>query len=146
MCFSVFACNTMRFTLHNVDCIVFSALSGVAVMVHGDNKGLVLPPRVAPIQAIICPIAMKSVDYSELVRYADDIKHVLKRLGVRVDIDSREVSVLLIISGADVIDVFLRKSGLALFQFREIVVEFMRIVSHVISISINLLHFPQLLT
>ena len=29
---------------------------GVAVMVHGDNKGLVLPPRVAPIQTIIIPV------------------------------------------------------------------------------------------
>jgi prolyl-tRNA synthetase len=63
---------------------------GVAVMVHGDNKGLVLPPRIAPLQAIICPIAAKDVDYKDLVRYADDIKHELKKLGVRVDIDSRQ--------------------------------------------------------
>ena len=36
---------------------------GVCVMVHGDDKGLVLPPKVAPIQLIICPINMKNADY-----------------------------------------------------------------------------------
>lgn len=64
---------------------------GVAVMVHGDDKGLVLPPRVAPVQVVICPIAMKSVDYSELVGYCNEIKIALKAVGVRVDVDSREV-------------------------------------------------------
>jgi prolyl-tRNA synthetase len=68
---------------------------GVAVMVHGDNKGLVLPPRVAPVQAIICPIATKDVDYADLVRYCDDIRHELKKNGVRADIDDRRVSLLL---------------------------------------------------
>jgi prolyl-tRNA synthetase len=65
---------------------------GVAVMVHGDNKGLVLPPRVAPVQAIICPIATKDVDYSELVRYCDEIRRELKKNGVRADVDDRRVS------------------------------------------------------
>ena len=65
---------------------------GVTVMVHGDDKGLVLPPRVAPIQVIICPIAMKNVDYKELLNYSEDLKYFLKKLGVRVDVDSRQVS------------------------------------------------------
>lgn len=65
---------------------------GVAVMVHGDDKGLVLPPRVAPVQAIICPIMTKEADYSELVRYCDDIRHELIKSGVRADIDDRRVS------------------------------------------------------
>lgn len=64
---------------------------GVCVMVHGDDKGLVLPPKVAPIQVIICPIAMKNLDYKELLNYSDDLKYALKKLGVRVDIDSRQV-------------------------------------------------------
>lgn len=64
---------------------------GVAVMVHGDNKGLVLPPRVAPVQAVICPIASKEVDYRELVRYCDEIGRELKKVGVRVEVDDRQV-------------------------------------------------------
>lgn len=63
---------------------------GVAVMVHGDDKGLVLPPRVAPIQVIICPISMKNLDWSDLINYAEEIKGNLKRVGVRVDIDARQ--------------------------------------------------------
>ena len=63
---------------------------GVCVMVHGDNKGLVLPPRVAPIQVIIVPITMKEVDYKDLLNYCEDIKYALKKLGVRADVDSRQ--------------------------------------------------------
>ena len=63
---------------------------GVAVMVHGDDKGLVLPPRVAPTQAIICPISSKAVDYAALVQFAEDIKRALVKAGVRADIDSRQ--------------------------------------------------------
>jgi prolyl-tRNA synthetase len=64
---------------------------GVAVMVHGDNKGLVLPPRVAPIQVIILPIASKSVDFSSLLDYSDGIERALKDAGIRVDSDRRQV-------------------------------------------------------
>jgi prolyl-tRNA synthetase len=35
---------------------------GVMVMVHGDSKGLVLPPRVSPIQVVIVPIFFKAAD------------------------------------------------------------------------------------
>lgn len=63
---------------------------GVAVMVHGDDKGLVLPPRVAPVQVIICPIAMKTVSYADLVKYCDEIRATLKAAGVRADVDARE--------------------------------------------------------
>lgn len=62
---------------------------GVTVMVHGDDKGLVLPPRIAPIQVIICPIAHKSVDYKDLVSYANEIHRQLKSAGIRVDVDDR---------------------------------------------------------
>jgi len=34
---------------------------GVLVMVHGDDKGLVLPPRVAPVQVVIVPIKTKKI-------------------------------------------------------------------------------------
>lgn len=63
---------------------------GVCVMVHGDDKGLVLPPKVAPVQVIICPITMKNVDYNELLTYSEDLMRTLKKLGVRADVDSRQ--------------------------------------------------------
>jgi len=63
---------------------------GVAVMVHGDDKGLVLPPRVAPQQVVICPIPAKSVDWNELIAYANSIRALLKPLKVRVTVDDRQ--------------------------------------------------------
>ena len=64
---------------------------GVTVMVHGDDKGLVLPPRVAPVQVVICPIVSKNVDMAELVAYAEGIQAQLKAVSVRVQIDNRQV-------------------------------------------------------
>lgn len=66
---------------------------GVAVMVHGDDKGLVLPPRVAPIQAIILPISQKNVDFEALLAYCRRIEDLLKAAGVRVEVDARQVLV-----------------------------------------------------
>jgi len=40
---------------------------GTMIMIHGDNKGLVLPPRIAQIQAVVIPITYKNVDESEKV-------------------------------------------------------------------------------
>lgn len=63
---------------------------GVAIMVHGDDKGLVMPPRVAPIQAIICPITTKDTNKDDLTQYANSIYSALVKAGVRVDVDSRD--------------------------------------------------------
>jgi prolyl-tRNA synthetase len=64
---------------------------GVTVMVHGDNKGLVLPPRVAPLQVVICPIVSKNMDVAELIKYSESIEKQLKEVKIRVQIDSRQV-------------------------------------------------------
>nr|WP_122013081.1 proline--tRNA ligase [Maliibacterium massiliense] len=60
---------------------------GGIVMVHGDDRGLVLPPRVAPIQAVVLPIAM----HKEGVREgAEGVYNALMTAGVRVHMDDRE--------------------------------------------------------
>ncbi|KAJ5159712.1 proline--tRNA ligase [Penicillium canariense] len=67
---------------------------GVMVMVHSDNKGLVLPPRVAEIQVIIVPVGItaKSTDEDREKLYAevDGLVAVLDAAGVRVESDKRE--------------------------------------------------------
>lgn len=55
---------------------------------HGDNKGLILPPRIAPIQVVIVPIVFKERE-AEVYKYADKIKHSLENAGVRVHVDNR---------------------------------------------------------
>ncbi len=64
---------------------------GVCIMVHGDDKGLVLPPKVAPLQVIICPIAHKSIEPVVLLTYAQTIFDALSAVDIRVKIDSRDV-------------------------------------------------------
>ena len=62
---------------------------GGVIMAHGDQRGLVLPPRVAPIQVIIVPIAAHKGGVNEK---ATEIENILKGLGVRVETDKRDMS------------------------------------------------------
>ena len=63
-------------------------LIGAVVMVHGDQKGLILPPKIAPIQVVIVPI-FKSGSESEnkVLGTVSEIFEKLKVKGVRVHID-----------------------------------------------------------
>ncbi|CAI7806276.1 unnamed protein product, partial [Closterium sp. NIES-54] len=63
---------------------------GVMVMVHSDDKGLVLPPNVAPIQAIVVPIPFKDADRAAVVAAAADVGAQLRAAGVRVKEDARD--------------------------------------------------------
>lgn len=67
---------------------------GVMVMVHGDNQGLVLPPRVASVQAVIvpCGITAKTTDDSRvrINNACDDLAKTLKKAGIRAKADLRE--------------------------------------------------------
>ena len=66
---------------------VSTRLIGGLIMVHGDNRGLKLPPRLAPIQVIVVPIAMHKQGVSEA---ADRVVDTLKQAGVRVRMDARD--------------------------------------------------------
>jgi prolyl-tRNA synthetase len=66
-------------------------LLGALIMVHGDDKGLLLPPRIAPIQAVIIPILFSAGETSESVmRKCDEVRATLQSAGIRVFVDSRE--------------------------------------------------------
>ncbi|KXZ38952.1 prolyl-tRNA synthetase [Alkalithermobacter thermoalcaliphilus JW-YL-7 = DSM 7308] len=64
---------------------VSTRLIGGLIMVHGDNRGLVLPPRVAPIQVVIVPIAAHKGNVMEKV---DELYNELKS-SIRVEVDDR---------------------------------------------------------
>jgi len=61
---------------------------GVMVMVHGDDTGLVLPPRIAPLQAVIVPIVSKKVPIEVLSPYCEKILADLTGAGIRAKYDS----------------------------------------------------------
>ena len=64
---------------------------GILVMVHGDDKGLVLPPRVAPIQVICIPIFYKDQPNQKLSSYLQEIYQNIKKqhAHVRIHLDDR---------------------------------------------------------
>ncbi len=65
---------------------VSTRLIGAVIMAHGDNRGLKLPPYVAPIQAVIVPIAQQKEGVLET---ANKIKQTLSKK-FRVELDSRD--------------------------------------------------------
>jgi prolyl-tRNA synthetase len=69
---------------------VSTRLMGALVMAHSDDNGLILPPRLAPIQVVIVPI-YKSVDeYHATVERCHAIKDALKTTGISVKVDDRD--------------------------------------------------------
>ncbi len=68
---------------------VSTRLVGAAVMVHGDDSGLVFPPNVAPDQIVIIPIAIGNWKESVLP-VVRTVEARLKRTGCRVRLDARE--------------------------------------------------------
>ena len=62
-------------------------LIGAIVMTHGDERGLKMPPRVAPIQVVILPIAMHKEGVLERARA---LKAELEAAGLRVELDDRD--------------------------------------------------------
>jgi len=65
-------------------------LIGGMIMIHGDDKGLVLPPRIAPIQVVIIPIYYSNEDKEKVMQSASDVKDELSRNNIRVHLDDRE--------------------------------------------------------
>jgi prolyl-tRNA synthetase len=63
---------------------------GAVVMVHGDDKGLVLPPKVAPVQVVIVTIPYKGADASAIAAKAKEVADKLKAKNLSVLVDDRE--------------------------------------------------------
>ncbi|NWG11576.1 proline--tRNA ligase [Candidatus Bathyarchaeota archaeon] len=68
---------------------ITTRLIGALVMVHGDDKGLVLPPNIAPIQVVIIPITYKDVDKKVITKKAREIFEELQKKGIAITIDDR---------------------------------------------------------
>ena len=64
---------------------VSTRLIGALVMVHGDERGLRMPPMVAPIQTVIIPIASKK---EGVVEKCEEVSNILKQADLRVKLDN----------------------------------------------------------
>ncbi|MCA9379346.1 proline--tRNA ligase, partial [Candidatus Dojkabacteria bacterium] len=64
---------------------------GAIILMHGDDKGLVLPPQIAPTQVLIVPI-FKSENRDQVASYVQEVEESLKNEGIRYEVDWSENS------------------------------------------------------
>ena len=74
---------------HTTSWGVTTRLVGALIMTHGDDGGLILPPRLAPYQVVIVPIPRGNWKETVLPK-AEEIKAALVTRGIRVMLDARE--------------------------------------------------------
>lgn len=80
--------NTLKY-VHQTSWGMSTRLIGGIIMVHGDNSGLVLPPRIAPLQVMIIPIQQKK---EGVLDKAYELKQILTEKGFSVKVDDSEKS------------------------------------------------------
>lgn len=79
--------NTLQY-VHTTSWGASTRLIGALIMVHGDDRGLALPPKVAPTQVIMIPIGpAKTRD--QVIGRVDELYAELKKTGIRVRVDDR---------------------------------------------------------
>jgi len=69
---------------------VSTRLMGALVMAHSDDQGLVLPPKLAPIQVVIVPIYKGDEEFEKISEVANAIMKALKAKGISVKYDNRD--------------------------------------------------------
>ena len=80
--------NTLKY-VHQTSWGMTTRMIGAIIMVHGDNSGLVLPPRIAPTQAVIIPIQQHK---EGVLDKADELFAALKAAGIRAKVDDTDRS------------------------------------------------------
>lgn len=76
-------CTSWGFTTRSV---------GAVIMTHGDQNGLVMPPRVAPIQAVIVPIFKTEEERTAILEHIAVLKRELDKRQIRVIVDANEAT------------------------------------------------------
>ena len=69
---------------------VSTRLMGALIMVHSDDEGLVIPPKLAPIHVVLVPIYRKEEERETVVKRIYEIADMLKAVGVKVKVDDRD--------------------------------------------------------
>lgn len=69
---------------------VSTRLIGALIMAHSDDNGLVLPPRLAPIQVVIVPIFKKEEEFAAITERVQEVMKELRKRGITVKYDDRD--------------------------------------------------------
>jgi len=81
--------NTQQYC-HTTSWGLSTRMIGAVIMVHGDEKGLVLPPKIAPFQVVLVPIYRKDQEKSQVMPVVNKITTELMAAGVRLKLDDRD--------------------------------------------------------
>ena len=73
--------------VHQTSWGMSTRIIGAIIMVHGDDSGLVLPPRIAPTQVMVIPIAQHK---EGVLEKANEVKETLAKAGFRVNLDDSD--------------------------------------------------------
>ena len=71
---------------------VSTRMVGALIMVHGDDNGLKIPPKIAPIQVVIIPINAKKEKQQEFFDYINNVSDVLSSINIRTKVDDSDGS------------------------------------------------------
>lgn len=80
--------NQLRY-VHQTSWGVSTRLIGAIIMVHGDDSGLVLPPRIAPVQIVIVPVMQQK---EGVLEKAEELRQQLQKAGFSVKLDDSDKS------------------------------------------------------
>jgi prolyl-tRNA synthetase len=69
---------------------VSTRLIGGLIMTHGDDVGIVTPPKLAPVQVVFVPIYKTDTERAAVMGVCDQAAHALRTAGVRVEVDARD--------------------------------------------------------
>ncbi|NBB77169.1 MAG: proline--tRNA ligase, partial [Bacteroidetes bacterium] len=69
---------------------VSTRLIGGLIMTHSDDKGLVVPPKLAAVQVMVVPIYRNDEQREQVMQYAEPMIREIKALGLKIKLDDRE--------------------------------------------------------
>ena len=81
--------NTLQYC-HTTSWGLSTRMIGAVIMVHGDDKGLKLPPVIAPIQVVLVPIYKNEDEKKTVMEVTEKVFAELKAAGIRIKLDDRE--------------------------------------------------------
>jgi prolyl-tRNA synthetase len=81
--------NTLQYC-HTTSWGLSTRMIGAVIMVHGDDQGLVLPPKIAPFEVVLVPIYRKEDEKSQVMPVVEQIQAELKATDIRLKLDDRE--------------------------------------------------------
>lgn len=81
--------NTLQYC-HTTSWGLSTRFIGAIIMTHGDDQGLILPPRLAPIQVVIVPIYKNADEKTRVMEVTERVFQELKAAGIRLKVDDRE--------------------------------------------------------